>query len=408
MGADGFRVPFEARRVVEARELPLALAQEIAQRRLDQVGLGQAREVREVADESAKRTDLLLDDLERRVEQVAEPRVVAGILPVTLLHGELDRRERVLDLVGEPLRHLLPLPHALQKLDAGAGLDHFAEHAIERRREIGQLVGAGDRGAHREIPLGDEVDRRDEAVDAGGHAAREQRAEDERDEHRDAEQHRERVEIALVKLGARSLERVVFPQHRAARLEAVEQVTVEREGGDEVPAAPFHGAPLLEAPLRALVDGAAAVLSGEHDAVVGLHAELDELGKTRKKPRDGLLRARRVFVADGVSQLLVGGDRVRLVAHVVFDRPDVLLVELDSTVELLADLRDEPNGGRLPEKRAGEHERCRERHHGGEQDRQREPLLRFAGNSPRHARSLRTSELVHYLPCTFRARASWG
>ena len=79
----------------------------------------------------------------------SSPRVLA----VALLHGELDGRERVLDLVREPLRHLLPRADALQVLDARARLLHLAEHAVEDARQLGQLVGARHRHAHVEVAL---------------------------------------------------------------------------------------------------------------------------------------------------------------------------------------------------------------------------------------------------------------
>ncbi len=139
-------------------ELLGALAQELAEVRVAELGVRQPREVGEVADQAAQRPDLLLDDLERRVEQRAEARVVALVLPVALLHGELDGRQRVLDLVREPLRHLLPRADALEELDARARLLHLAEHAVERLAQLGQLVGAGHRDADRQVPLGDEVD----------------------------------------------------------------------------------------------------------------------------------------------------------------------------------------------------------------------------------------------------------
>ena len=57
-----------------------------------------------------------------------------------LLHCELDRRERVLDLVGESACHLLPRPDALQVLDARAARLNLHHHAVERGREIRDLV----------------------------------------------------------------------------------------------------------------------------------------------------------------------------------------------------------------------------------------------------------------------------
>ena len=93
-----------------------------------------------------------------RVEQAAEAHVIPGILSVALLHRKLDRRQRVLDLVREPLRHLLPSSDPLKVFDASTRLLHLAQHPIENARELGELVGSRERDAYLEVAGGDLVD----------------------------------------------------------------------------------------------------------------------------------------------------------------------------------------------------------------------------------------------------------
>ena len=64
----------------EVPELVGALAQELAQAGLTELGVRQSGEAGEVSDEAAKSSHLLFDDLEGRVEQRAKPRSSPGYL----------------------------------------------------------------------------------------------------------------------------------------------------------------------------------------------------------------------------------------------------------------------------------------------------------------------------------------
>ena len=84
----------------------------------------------------------------------------------------------------------------------------------------------------------------------------------------------------------------------------------------------------------------------------------------------------------------IGRDRDGLVLEVVFDRLDVVLVDVDAAIELLADLRVVPDRRRAPEHLRAEVERGRERHHRRDEDDDREAALGLADEeSQSHARS---------------------
>ncbi len=140
VGEDDVVCPLFGELGTEVSELLGALPQEVPQARLAQLSAGQARETGEVADEAAQRADLLLDDLQRRVQQCPVLDVDPRVLAMTFLNGELNGRQGVLDLVRQTLRHLLPGPDPLQILDSRAGLLHLAKHAVEDARELGELV----------------------------------------------------------------------------------------------------------------------------------------------------------------------------------------------------------------------------------------------------------------------------
>ena len=95
---------------------------------------------------------------------------------MTLLDGELDRRQRVLDLVRQPLRHLLPGADPLQVLDARPRLLHLAQHPVEHARELRQLVGPGTGTRTSRLPRrpGDRVRK---SVDAPRDAAGQEKPE---------------------------------------------------------------------------------------------------------------------------------------------------------------------------------------------------------------------------------------
>ena len=150
-------------------ELELGRERRIEPELLDQLGerdrrlldLRQLAERAERIDEAAQALDLLLDDLARVGEQLLEPLVVALVARDRLLDRELDRRQRILDLVREPARDVLPRADALEVLDLPRVLE-VVEHRVERAAELGHLVGAAQLDARIVMAVGDPARGRDE------------------------------------------------------------------------------------------------------------------------------------------------------------------------------------------------------------------------------------------------------
>ena len=171
-----------------------ALAQKVAQSRLAEIGVREASKAREVAHQAPERPNLLLDDLERRVEERAKARIVTPVFLVTLLNGQLDRCQRIFDLVGEALGHFLPGADALQVLDTRARLLHLAEHPVEGAGKLGELVGSGDRDPYFQIAGRDLVDGVRKTANTTCDPAREQETDGDRTRAHDPEKKRERFE----------------------------------------------------------------------------------------------------------------------------------------------------------------------------------------------------------------------
>ena len=107
--------------------------------------VGEPREGGELLHQPLQRRHLLPHDLPGLAEQPAEARVAAGRgapAGLQLLEGQLDGRERVLDLVGQPARHVLPARDLLQVDDPVAALAHLLHHHVEAVGERRHLVAA--------------------------------------------------------------------------------------------------------------------------------------------------------------------------------------------------------------------------------------------------------------------------
>src|SRR5258706_8370260 len=105
-----------------------------------------------------------------------------------LLHTELDRSERIFDLVSEPARHLLPGADALQVLDARAARLHLEQHAVERLGKLADFVVARLADANREVTAAHARRRASELAEPYRNAARQKRAHQKRAHHREPEQ----------------------------------------------------------------------------------------------------------------------------------------------------------------------------------------------------------------------------
>ena len=119
-----------------------------------------AREARELVDEALEPVDFV-DDRLGRLEHESLLARRARQPPAKPLGGELDRRQRILDLVGDPLRDLAPRRHALGLQELGQIVeDHHAAGVLVVRtskRRRGRDEGERDADSpqlHRELRAG--------------------------------------------------------------------------------------------------------------------------------------------------------------------------------------------------------------------------------------------------------------
>src|SRR5687767_9798837 len=99
---------------------PLDIGEEVPEIGRSELCPRELRERAEFTDQAPQRRDLFLDDRPCRLELVPVFTLRAGIRLVNLLDRQLDRSQRVLDLVGEAPREVLPRPDPLQVLDPAA------------------------------------------------------------------------------------------------------------------------------------------------------------------------------------------------------------------------------------------------------------------------------------------------
>ena len=111
-----------------------------------------------------------------------------------MLGGELNRRQRILDLVRDLPRHLGPRLEPVRALELDAlGLE-LARHAVERVHQAAQLVDRPHGNAGVEIAAGDALRRAGQPPDRVGNALGERQADGGAEE--DEAEHRE-VDAAI-------------------------------------------------------------------------------------------------------------------------------------------------------------------------------------------------------------------
>ena len=97
------------------------------------------------------------DLVEHRARRLVEVRVELGILARAQasqrLDGRSDGRERVLDLVRDPPRHLAPRGDAARRREPPARGLEVDDHLVERLRELRDLAGTRGRSSGRASPL---------------------------------------------------------------------------------------------------------------------------------------------------------------------------------------------------------------------------------------------------------------
>ena len=115
------------------------------------------------------RVDAAFDDRTRVAALV-------GVNAQEMLCGQLNRRERILDLMGDLPRHLGPRLEPVRALELDAlGLE-LASHAVERVHQAAQLVDRSHGNAGVEIAAGDALRRSGQAPDRVGNALGERQA----------------------------------------------------------------------------------------------------------------------------------------------------------------------------------------------------------------------------------------
>ena len=93
-----------------------------------------------------------------------------GVNAQEMLGGQLNRRERILDLMGDLPRHLGPRLEPVRALELDAlGLE-LASHAVERVHQAAQLVDRSHGNAGVEIAAGDALRRSGQPPDRVGNA----------------------------------------------------------------------------------------------------------------------------------------------------------------------------------------------------------------------------------------------
>src|SRR5439155_25840900 len=116
---------------------------------------GQAGKGRELIDQLLNRLHLLGNTADASIEDLRIISNLWGKAPVQTFGRELDRRERVLDLVGDPTRHLSPGLHALDSHDLGH-IRKKADDALHLAPLIGER-GAGNQQGE-DVPVTAELE----------------------------------------------------------------------------------------------------------------------------------------------------------------------------------------------------------------------------------------------------------
>ena len=113
-----------------------------------------AGEARELVHQVLEPVDLVDDRLGALRHQALLARG-AGQAPAQPLGGELDRRQRVLDLVGDPLRHLAPRRHPLGLQELGQVVeDHDGARVLAVRARAAPLPRRRGRAWRRSAAAG--------------------------------------------------------------------------------------------------------------------------------------------------------------------------------------------------------------------------------------------------------------
>ena len=145
-------------------------------------------------DRSRQCADLFFDDVGRVVYELREGRVPCRCSLTELVDREPDWRQRVLDLVRETARELLPSGHLLEVHDAISRLGDLLDHSVEAIAELGDFVVPSQGNRETRFAFSDALRREREACDSLRHRTRKEERRDDGDAHEDRGDEDEREE----------------------------------------------------------------------------------------------------------------------------------------------------------------------------------------------------------------------
>ena len=189
----------------------------------------------------------------------------------------------------------------------------------------------------------------------------------------------ERVEIAAFQLDVGALDLMVSAHEFAAALELVEACARSGEDCHQRGAVVgYQLPPHLELRFGSAVDGAPAVARDDRLAVGRNDAERDQIRIEGKNRVELLLDRRRVLEQRSRTQGFAGRNGVGLITHSFLESARQILVNAESVIEMLAELRRERLGEGAIDQRAREIDRYDERDDGHEPNSEREAAFRSA------------------------------
>ena len=135
------------------------------------------------------------------VEHGAQRLAAVGVHAAQVLGRELNRRQRILDLVRDLARHLRPGLEAMRAFELDALRLELGGHAVEGVHQPAQLVGRLDGDARVEVAARDAAGRAGQPAhrigDALGHRQPDRRAEQDEEQRREMDAAIELVDLAL-------------------------------------------------------------------------------------------------------------------------------------------------------------------------------------------------------------------
>ncbi len=205
------------------------LVDQLGQRRLDRPRLRHRRKARELRRDLAQQPHLAEDVRHALVDHATERPALVDVHAAQVLGIQLDRRQRILDVVRHLARHVGPRGETVGALELAALALQVVGHLVEGIDQPPQFVGRGGEHARVEIATGDPAGGTHQSIhrigNALGHVIANRRA-----HHHEQHRRQQHPAIELVDLGFGFLltRRERDGEHGFAALEP------HRRGGNQV------------------------------------------------------------------------------------------------------------------------------------------------------------------------------